>query len=562
MSNTLSKKHAVIVSSSKSATQQAKQKSIWVQKGRVASEDFTNSTSIVVALGDQEKPFSEPFAKSNLASPEASLSEKPPSPESPPILKPILSCSKTRHNKTNYNVVKKGALPLYIVPKHIQKLIKRNIVPQVLRMPLSPLTYKDYFATLLYAEDYYFEKWDGFEMLNVSMEKVNLEFDKAVIHQRNGKFKSLYRSDEEDVRTFVKFEIDSIPEKRPFLLSKDFAYLRQSGTEDTPFKGIIFRVEKSKHLMVEFGKEFYDQHYSECKYDVKFSLNRVCLKRAHRAIEAASDVIFKNFLFPGCIPTSNNVSFKELQLFHPTLKEEQVCAVHRIVMHQGPSPYLVEGPLSVTRVRKTKRGEFKEERLTSTGNVVQEAVLQLWKTSPLNQMLICAHSNSACDVLTRNLLKEIPVSDIFRSNAAFRELDEVPDDILPHCPYKAKEELFPCPQLVELKKFRIIISTFMSASRLHQEGLKAGHFSHIFLVDASSVIEPETLVPLANLANEKTVIVVGGKLGNFSRWVRSKIARDNGLQTSFFERLRKSNLYETLDPQAISQLSMKHSTYP
>lgn len=80
------------------------------------------------------------------------------------------------------------------------------------------------------------QKWDGFEMLNVSMEKVNLEFDKAVIHQRNGKFKSLYRSDEEDVRTFVKFEIDSIPEKRPFLLSKDFAYLRQSGTEDTPFK--------------------------------------------------------------------------------------------------------------------------------------------------------------------------------------------------------------------------------------------------------------------------------------------------------------------------------------
>lgn len=315
--------------------------------------------------------------------------------------------------------------------------------------------------------------------------------------------------------------------------------------------------------MVEFGKEFYDQHYSECKYDVKFSLNRVCLKRAHRAIEAASDVILKNFLFPDCVPANNHVSLKELQLFNPTLKQEQVCAVQRIVMHRGPSPYLVEGPLSITRVRKqTKKGVVIKEILTSTGNVIQEAVLQLWKTSSLNQMLICAHSNSACDALIRNLQKEIPVSDIFRSNAAFRELDEVPDDILPHCPYEEKEEFFPCPQLVELKKFRIIISTFMSASRLHHEGLKAGHFSHIFLVDASSAIEPETLVPLANLANEKTAIVVSGKLGNFSRWVRSKIARDNGLQTSFFERLRKSNLYGTLDPQVISQLSTTDSTYP
>lgn len=80
------------------------------------------------------------------------------------------------------------------------------------------------------------QKWDGFEMVNVSMENVNLELQKAVMHRKNGKSKSLSRSDEEDVRTFVQFEIDSIPGKRPFLLSKDFAYLRQSGTEDTPFK--------------------------------------------------------------------------------------------------------------------------------------------------------------------------------------------------------------------------------------------------------------------------------------------------------------------------------------
>lgn len=83
------------------------------------------------------------------------------------------------------------------------------------------------------------QKWDGFEMVDVSMKNVSLELHKAVMHRRKGKSKSLSRSelsDDEDVRTLVQFEIDSIPGKRPFLLSKDFAYIRQSGTEDTPFK--------------------------------------------------------------------------------------------------------------------------------------------------------------------------------------------------------------------------------------------------------------------------------------------------------------------------------------
>lgn len=233
----MSEKHSVFVSSSSnSASQQAKQKFIWVQKGSssccVASEDFTNSTSIDVALGDIVKPFSEQFLESNLSLPSSSYStnphppndppisvnqqtkskciwvrkgasphclatedhkssinikiipgvlerpfsssspessssssEKPPSPKSPPIFKPTLSYWTTHQNKTKYIVVKKGALPLYIVPRHIQKLIKRGIVPKVLRKPLSPLTYKDYFAALLYAEDYYFE---------VSKEKISI----------------------------------------------------------------------------------------------------------------------------------------------------------------------------------------------------------------------------------------------------------------------------------------------------------------------------------------------------------------------------------------------------
>ena len=47
--------------------------------------------------------------------------------------------------------------PLYAIPEDIEGQIKRDIVPQVLKHPLSPSTYKAYFAALLYAEDYYLQ---------------------------------------------------------------------------------------------------------------------------------------------------------------------------------------------------------------------------------------------------------------------------------------------------------------------------------------------------------------------------------------------------------------------
>lgn len=48
----------------------------------------------------------------------------------------------------------KRTTPRYDIPEHLQVMIKRDILPPVLKMPLSPQNYAEYFATLLYAEDY------------------------------------------------------------------------------------------------------------------------------------------------------------------------------------------------------------------------------------------------------------------------------------------------------------------------------------------------------------------------------------------------------------------------
>uniref|UniRef100_A0A6N2M0V1 Uncharacterized protein n=1 Tax=Salix viminalis TaxID=40686 RepID=A0A6N2M0V1_SALVM len=100
----------------------------------------------------------------------------------------------------------------------IEDLIKRGIVPEALNELLSPSTYKDYFAALLYAEDFYIEKWSKFKLENIT-----LKLQDAAISKRYGRKEYFSESHEKDDKTFVEFEIDSCRERRPFLLSRDFA---------------------------------------------------------------------------------------------------------------------------------------------------------------------------------------------------------------------------------------------------------------------------------------------------------------------------------------------------
>ena len=46
---------------------------------------------------------------------------------------------------------------------------------------------------------------------------------------------------------------------------------------------------------------------------------------------------------------------------------------------------------------------------------------------------------------------------------------------------------FKCPDLGELKKFRIIVTTSQTARTLRLKNLKPGHFTHIFIDEAAQV---------------------------------------------------------------------------
>lgn len=273
------------------------------------------------------------------------------------------------------------------------------------------------------------------------------------------------------------------------------------------------------------------------------------MKRAHQAVKAASDALFQNFLFPDCDSrASTPIAPALLSTTCHKLDRDQRSAVGHILRIQGSPPYVVTGPDCVPE----GKGLVYLREPSRTGVAVSEAVFQLCKKSQEHRILICAPTNSCCDVLMRSLVNVIPESAMFRANAAFREKDEVPEDILRSSLYK--ESCFSCPPIEKLRKFRVIFSTFISSFRLHDKGIAAGHFSHIFLVDASSAIEPETVVTLTNFADKNTSVIVTGRPGNSPRWVRADIARKKGLKISYFERLCERRPYKSLSPMFITQL--------
>ena len=46
----------------------------------------------------------------------------------------------------------------------------------------------------------------------------------------------ILESNKEEEKVYVEFDMDSIPERRPFLLAKDYVYVRRSGKTVKPFQ--------------------------------------------------------------------------------------------------------------------------------------------------------------------------------------------------------------------------------------------------------------------------------------------------------------------------------------
>ncbi|KAK9054834.1 hypothetical protein SSX86_025913 [Deinandra increscens subsp. villosa] len=402
----------------------------------------------------------------------------------------------------------------YPIPHAMREVIKSKATPDSLIEGLTPKNYVPFFRTLLI------------------MEELKLEDDMRTYDMQNITFKKKGR--------FLTLEVPGLSERRPSLIMGDLIIAKPVSDNMSPlYKGYIARVE-AEEVLISFHEDLISYHSEGDRYDVQFEYNRLSMKRMYQALEA-SGKLDTEFLFPEFSSNVRSIETCPLVPISCKLNEEQLSSVEMILGCKGGPPYIVHGP----------PGTGKSVTLT-------EAILQLYKTRRNSIVLVCAPSNNAADHLLARLVMENAVKiregHILRLNAIARSIDDMKSEFLEFCSVDQQEGVFSCPIFEQLIRYRIIISTYASAGLLYAEGLKTGHFTHIFLDEAAQSCEPETMVPISHFYRRDTVVVLAGDPVQLGPVIFSKDAESYGLGKSFMERLCESKLYKDGDENYVTKL--------
>ncbi|XP_010256116.1 PREDICTED: probable RNA helicase SDE3 [Nelumbo nucifera] len=418
----------------------------------------------------------------------------------------------------------KKRLRQYEIPKDVRELIEKKQVPGVIGEGLRKGNYADYFSTLLVMEEIHLEE----EMRAYDMEFVTMK--------KKGS-------------QFLALEVPGLAERRPSLVYGDFVFAKlaseNSDNSTPPYQGFIHRVEADE-VFLKFAKEFHDHHRDGNLYTVTFTYNRVNMRRLYQAVEAAES-LETNLLFPTSFCKRRTIKTTPMVPLTQNLNEEQMFSIEMILRCKGVPPYVIHGPPG-----------------TGKTMTLVEAMLQIYTTRKDARILVCAASNSAADhildKLISNEVAQVRESEVFRLNASSRPYEDIDPDKIQFCFFE--EFIFKCPPLKALLRYRIIISTYMSASLLYGEGIRRGHFSHIFLDEAGQASEPETMIPIANLCHRETVVVLAGDPMQLGPVIYSKDADTYGLGKSFLLRLFECEFYCNEDENFVTKLVRNYRCHP
>jgi helicase MOV-10 len=179
-----------------------------------------------------------------------------------------------------------------------------------------------------------------------------------------------------------------------------------------------------------------------------------------------------------------------------------------------------------------------------------EAILQILHAKPEARILACAPSNSAADLIASRLTS-LSKEQLFRFYAPSRARDLIPDDLVAYTSFGVHGR-FSSPPVAVLKRYRVIVSTCVSAAFAHGVGMPRGHFSHIFIDEAGQATEPEVMTAIKTMADQSTNVCLSGDPRQLGPIIRSKFAREVGFETSYLERLMKMSIYDEREWQGIT----------
>ncbi|ONK60474.1 uncharacterized protein A4U43_C08F18870 [Asparagus officinalis] len=417
----------------------------------------------------------------------------------------------------------KFKVPQFPIPKDIREVIENKQVPDVIMEGLHNRNYAKYFSTLIVMEEISLEE----NMRSHDMECVTM--------RRRG-------------HQFLSLEVPGLAERRPSLVYGDYIFAQIATAEtqhDKPYQGYIHRVE-AEEVYLKFDKSLHQNHRDDNLYNVRFTYNRTNMRRLYHAVQAAEN-LGPELLFPSHLQHKRVIKTSKLNPLNQYINNEQSISVEKILGCKGAPPYVIHGPPG-----------------TGKTMTLVEAVLQLYTSRRRSWILFCASSNSAADYVLEKLIANeesgFRKNDIFRLNAITRPYEDIKPDLLRFCFFE--DMVFKCPSLRDLRHYKIIISTYMSASMLYTEGIRRGNFTHIFLDEAGQASEPETMVPISNLCARETVIVLAGDPCQLGPVIYSRSAESYGLGKSYLERLFECEHYERGDNNYVTKLLRNYRCHP
>lgn len=101
-------------------------------------------------------------------------------------------------------------------------------------------------------------------------------------------------------------------------------------------------------------------------------------------------------------------------------------------------------------------------------------------------------------------------------------------------------------------KFRVVVSTCMSASIPYGIGVRRGHFTHIFIDEAGQATEPEAMIPIKDNADSATNVILSGDSKQLGPIVRSPVALELGLGVSYLDRLMQNPIYDEVEGKGVT----------
>ncbi|KAG6909930.1 hypothetical protein DXG01_014452 [Tephrocybe rancida] len=290
-------------------------------------------------------------------------------------------------------------------------------------------------------------------------------------------------------------------------------------------------------LQAEVNLRFSKSFKASTLYNARFKLNRIPVRRQHQALDSAFSE--DRMLFPerkhlprGAYPKQADARIVPVNGLIGSNPPQLQAVVSIVKQPPGSLPFIVFGP-------------------PGTGKTVTivEAIKQVLMAKPNAHILAIAPSNSAADLIAMRL-RDLNTSKLFRLYAPSRSKNKVPLELRDYTHTRGSAldlsvvPMFSVPPMARMTRFRVVVTTCVSASIVSGIGIPRGHYSHIFVDEAGQATEPEVFIAIKTMAGPETNVVLSGDPKQLGPIIRSRIACELGLETSYIERLMSREAYD------------------